>query len=959
VDNIIVILLVFLMAVPAGQAQTVTFMGFDRNGEVCRRGGGETTVDGWSAAFDPVLTDRTKLTVGDLTAPRNLTYRVEAQWPDLQRELAYLVGEQARLFDGSAFAAGQALYGVPMDGANRADAGWEPLEFEVAQRTADVIDRYRALRAAYEAAPTTDDGPLTAFLTELRRTAERLCLATQQALAATKGHGGLANEDAFQSFFDEYVSPSGTGWIDPEQIVQDPSQSELIGRSVTLTQDIPQISITMNRYANVVSTWKQERNPKVSDLRERTKSYLYSNPYKRDQLATGRPSGPRRNTTMFVNGVIKNKQGTIIAVVVGMTKGSPNGFVIPYHGSTDGPVRRYFQRPLAHPVEERLLTDPMAQKPLGPWARELFAALKTLEDQTSRHDILGVASKATMADRVTYCTEQRARAILDGAQALYDLFRTHRAPLLGSDHGLLRDLYESLANVEASLNSVLEHYGPKADLRKAPTALWLGSAQNLVAICVAIIGEAYKFDAETTVATEDGSLVVRRKSRLGNFYSYGTASEAAVTGANYLMSGHYGLHRFIYEGKAPQVTIAVRYDGLEYDKPVTNPYRIVILDPYHPQYEQLLSELSVSAPTTAGGVHRRSIAQCPAFRNAPGGPVLADRPLPSKQVDPRNQGTVEFSFPAPQNAERSYVVYQEAAGLTYAPWVADDEVTTEILAYDSRPDEQVEPDGFRVIIDASGTMRGLFPKVVAGLRKNLEQLDAAYLASEISSFRPVHLFSSENSEHTIKSPYTLAELDRAPVGGASFIKEAVRTLGTNIPDKPWILLVLSDFNNNGSPYFNAEDWATTTRLTTPERPGKPSRPLPPLLKRDPRGTGYVINASGDPNQGWPGLMQIYCIAVQPLLTKLPPIRTAENDWMWRSSRFSSGGSAWVACEATWLAPHRSGLNGVTLDLMDFYRPNPNVLDLPNPEPAFQQSLQKALGAMYRTHQRNEQRGGTR
>ena len=1005
------ILCLFALATAQAQEGTHTFLGYSRDGEVVFKPSASGNADGWSESFDNMLNARSKITLSDLAPPKNLTYSAEGHWIDIQIALKKLVDEQDKLFSGEAFKAGATLFDMPTEGSSQADSRWESFEFQVSQKTAEEVAKYKLIKESYTADPTQKDEKLTAFVTELNEAYSELSSKVRELMKEMGDGAELSDDNFIEDFFSTHVSSTVTEkstFLDPANIVSSPSEDPMIGKTIRLTEDVKTIALSANQYSGVVNAWKQKyaeelKDPNLSEkkrlkiyqeLRESAGRYLYSSPGNRGGLRKTN-AGPRKGGTYYVRHIIKNDKGETVGLAVSSYKTGSQTYIIPYHGDKEGPVRRYFTRPIEHPLGKNFAqTDIGNERVLKEWARAILTPLSELEELTSLHPVIGVEPKTTEKQRVDACNQSHAQKIFDKAKMLHEATYGARAKALNGDYRLLKQLYESLVNIEESINSVLLYYGPNETRRKERVPLLIGSAQNYVAALIAMIGEKYSFDTETKVLVSDGVYSTQRKSRIGNTYDYGTNNQEQVRANDYLMSGPYRMHDFRYLGKGKEVSVAVNYIGLQSNAKQTNPFFVAILDKTNPAYEKLKEELAVVKRWSSGGFYRRPITECDTFKKNPDNLVLAYKEITSQYV--QNHGsdsTVEIKFTHP-NEEPLFTVYQETAGLTYAPWIDYDEVTTVVTAKNCTVDEEIDPDGFRIIVDASDTMKSLFPKVVAGLKENLKQLDAEYLATEYTSFRPVHLFSSKNADHTKNSPYSLHEFDNTAASGASWISEAIRTLGNNIPDKPWILIIVSDFHDD---FFKVQNWATATNLQTPAQPGKESRRLPPLFKEAPREMWlqpgrreYVINNAGKQDEGWPRLTKVYCISVQSLLTQRMPIsvelykevlkRLYPNDQnkqqefikdraLWDGKR--RGISGYYGLTANWLLGHVShvesgsdgyyhtgGRNGIYVDLMDHYHPNPSMMNEQKPDRDFQNSLNAAMNRIYKTHALNKKRGGS-
>ncbi len=457
-----------------------------------------------------------------------------------------------------------------------------------------------------------------------------------------------------------------------------------------------------------------------------------------------------------------------------------------------------------------------------------------------------------------------AAQTLAGAQAFHRLGREKRQELFELEYEQLMQWYQRIAAIQVRIT---EEIASRSSTNGIPRYLW-GTAQNYLALGAAIISEKHKFDQTTRrVAVEgddarlaDGtvfqaSFYTEKQTRIGNFYAPGTNAAEAVASADWLHSGPYSVTRFTAVGESSEVAVELQITGLNTPRsanhPHSNPYRVLILDPLTANFDSLAATLSetldsrelatfkLNGEEAGPGAWRKPLHEISG--------VLASHTVEPESIQGENQSIV-LKFQAPEDGR--YIVLQEAAGLGWSNWVDYDEATILIKAYESIHEELVEPDGFRIIVDGSGTMKGLFSAVVGeqGLKGVFRDLGMLEYLEAGTDLKPVFMFQS--AQETALPAKTLYELGRTQATGGSAIAGAVKSLAGNIPDKPWTLLILSDFHNETQhPYFNPEVWATRSFN------GKP-----PLMVS--RNGHYEINSSPIPGQGWGRLQEIHLISVQ-------------------------------------------------------------------------------------------------
>jgi hypothetical protein len=787
------------------------------------------------------------LSIAERTPPDRLSLDGMRAWNSLSLKMDDYFQSYETL---SQFSRGQKIktvFGVSIHSINPVGSRFGTFQDRALLRTIAVVKDYRKFLKTLRKSPPQGTEVIQAFRDQI----EEVFAKTQSELEtleaqSSKNEAIPSSAEMLEARVSTYLNKRTAGPLKIES-----SENGWIGQEIRLIEPLPKIQV----FPSLIHGVKKIRKKAWKTQGTRFK----------------------KSSKLFIRSVLRDSNGKKLGFIVSRSSASrASRYLIPAPDiRSDSPQNRIFRlkksfKPLVGEPE----SDTQLRISESKIASTLFQeALDSLEEVTSKSKShLGVQDLESWKTLAKALKKDNSIEIRNRAYLLYRTLREQRKTLLRSDFQILKGFFARLVQIELTLNPLIEHNRERQDIR-----FHLGTAQNLIAIAVGVLGEKYKFDRQTRTEVRNGATYTIRSTRIGNFYATGTNSPVKVAAKDFLMSGQYSLLEFTFEGNPTEgVEVELNFSGLNQaskDHPSVNDYGIFILNPKHRAYPELVEELSKLKTTEQSfdgleGYYKLPIEETQVFQENKADPsfLLTSKIIPSsgEKFSASGSGTVFLKFDLDvASGSRTYVVYQEAAGLTWAPWVDYDEATIDLYARESSPKEAIDRDGFRIIIDGSGTMKNLFRKVIGdssgGLTVEFSRLGMESFLSPSHPLKPVFVFGGRSKTAGAKGPLALSKLKDSSLRaeGHSQIFDAVEKLGDGVPDKPWTLLILSDFC--GAHYFDPKHWATSTTLNSAQ-----GQDLPPLLLQD-SGGNYHINRNGDHSQGWGQLREIHLIGVQNLL----------------------------------------------------------------------------------------------
>jgi hypothetical protein len=494
--------------------------------------------------------------------------------------------------------------------------------------------------------------------------------------------------------------------------------------------------------------------------------------------------------------------------------------------------------------------------------------------------------------------KEEAQAIKTLAHKFYQAMHDNREMVLAENTEKTNSLYSMLREAQNLFNLWLNNSSSEEKDR-----FEIGTSQNCLAICASMLGEIHNF--ENSKNKPVGNYILDLKTvRIGNFYDRGTNDLEEVQKQDDFMSGHYSLTAFQARSWQQDITLDAYYSGLNPSGAGnlnTNDYNLYVLDPNHKDlntFKTCISSL-VKFTTNLGqtGYYKKPASEC--MEEVSDSLFISDSHRTVDGVEGQSKGFLNpITLKAPEDGK--FLVYQEAAGLKWAqPWVDYDEATMTV-GIRLRELKTIPPENWRIVIDGSGTMKGLFEKVASALQSEFRSpvLASAGMgnASNIFLFgcynpnnaeqyvkagiweKPWKVLGANSSNpvgegtfHYSRGPISIEQLTKEQPMGPSPVIAGIKKLldqepGTPgaIPDAPWTLLIISDFDDKDN-FFNYENWISREELGAP------------LFKNN--GYIYEINQNGP----WSNLQEIHLVTVEKIMNGRPP-----KSWLTDEGDISKG-----------------------------------------------------------------------
>jgi hypothetical protein len=771
-----------------------------------------------------------------------------------------------------------------------------------------LVRKFKELRKDIQSAPNSAESLIVETkkeFTEALRELQLASLTVSESIASDKG----SLENSLKSSKDKKLLPSlnfdrpdsefklkdwkkNTGHeMNPVNWSFD-TGSALAGQEVMLNSNLA--------YTRVHLNYLKRARSKISDsgaLGEYLKKAVVSlsSDGKKNRILKNAPKG----YVLRVHSIVKDGKGKPIGVaIVRHRKGAPpkasTVAIIPYPTSKDAQL---FQPKLPETTPQIATSGSSNSGAAKKIPNFQFLAL-LLEEIRERVEKLSDSDLAN------------AKALKEKSHIFYLYCHDDRETLLSYDQGRLQSLLTRIVEIQSShsklLDSILDSNRSKEQMN---TAFEVGTSQNSLAICASMVAERYAFDDQAKNQVIGNYALDVRTVRIGNFFSRGTNGKQAVMGANSVMSGHYSVVEMKARDWMETVTVDVYFEGLNPSQEAsgkfelgdntsgnrnTSDYNIYVLDPTATGYQSLLScvsELISFTDDGRTGYYKKPIGLCmdshaDVFIQGEDGSPLHGT---IDGVKGASKGMInDLSFPKPSDGR--FVIYQESPGLSWAQdWVDYDESTMK-AGMRIREVAKVKRKNFRIILDGSGTMEGVFEKVVESLESEFKSLNDPSLASVPS----VHIFGSRSKEEFTsiynplktkygdkqakfdsnnmlreewtnfgRGPLSVTKLKEEKPFGPSPIVAGLKSLiladpsRGGIPNEPWILAIISDFQES-DPCFSYINWVSYFRKIPLE-----GKQIDPLMTR--KNSALAINNK----EGgiWENLQEIQLISANGIIEK--------------------------------------------------------------------------------------------
>ncbi|MCJ8346766.1 hypothetical protein MJH12_14590, partial [bacterium] len=523
---------------------------------------------------------------------------------------------------------------------------------------------------------------------------------------------------------------------------------------------------------------------------------------------------------------------------------------------------------------------------------------------------------STQIEALELGNEDAAGLFKKNAYAVYQYCFYDRSAIKAYSQKELKSLLDLIASIENSINIHLNQ-GIAQRISKQKAIFEVGTTQNILAICASIICENYKFDEQSKNIILGNYAVDANVVRIGNFFAKGTNNKDEVESADGVMSGQYSLIKMTPRAYMTDVTIDLYYKGLNPSSKGTantNDYAIYALNPAGSGYQELLkciSTLNTLDKNGWTGYYKKPIRECindqtkdAFFEDSSGELAYAT----VNGVSGKSSGMIDGITFNP--LKKDFVIYQEAAGLAWAQdWVDYDEATM-TAGMRIRKLEKVKKENFRIVLDGSGTMGGVFEKVIEGLETEFKSLKVPSLMNlkttslfgiqeNPSKYKTMMADDKKNNRkermpngvvrpaflQASKGPISLSDLKLEKPGGPSPLLAGMKRLITapanngGIPKEPWILAIISDFQSTDK-FFSYNNWVNYFARNPID-----GQKISPLFRRSGRDGNYRYSINQTAGSTWENLQEVQLISVNGII-QAKTIKVA--DWMTKDPYFKKG-----------------------------------------------------------------------
>ncbi len=820
-----------------------------------------------SEELDELL--RTSLKASDYKAPAKLDIESSKAWNKLIQELPTLL-DQIAAINTINDKGPKKLMDISLEGIHPQNPRLSILEQAASIASFELIASFKELQGSLNDTENSLE-QIEDFRNTIAETKESISVHLQNIV--DMGSEGAQSKNLE---FSEVMNKVLFSQSSHETITLDKEIGELQNKQISVFKNNPKILINLNTFDAIEPPNPNASIKKINRYRKKLSDSKALKAYK-----SGSRYQKLRPRKYYIRGAIKDSAGNTVGLAVATNKKTSQAFIVP--------VATKDKRSFKVVTQVAKMTS-TAQKVSSFGAfQALLEPVKTLTIQRS--------------EPITDFESQYTEFSLDESIKLRDAcLRFHQdsianqALLLGQKFENLRSLYMELDQIQNFLLKVGTQFQMEykstagkdskdgSSDGKANQLFYIGSSQNLLAAVVSLICQKYQFDSSGRLV--DGQTIkdeyklnnvvvteyaVVRQSRLGNFYSVGTNNADEVMAYDNIHRGQYSMNLFVFTGPG-EAKVGIQFTGLNYSRNNSNTYKAFVLNPQHPNFKDLKAELSKMTPNQESieetVYFKLPLEDTETYKNHPD-IVLGSKEIKSSPT--KDDFVIEFSGKIEEG--QLYAVYQEAGGLRDTnrnQWVDYDEVLTHVFAWNSRSFEPVDKDSFRIIVDGSGTMKALFKPVVTALSAEFQKLGMQGFLSRDSKLKPLYYFGDKKAD---RSPLPLSSLKgQVKAGGSSPINRAVKQLACaksisscnpqNIPDKPWTLLIISDFDQS-DPHFDEANWATGLVYENSDGPTTRKVPVRSMMIKDEQGNYRVRSSAG--GKDWKSLQAIHLIGVGPFL----------------------------------------------------------------------------------------------
>lgn len=674
-------------------------------------------------------------------------------------------------------------------------------------------------------------------------------------------------------------------------------ESALVGQTVTLNKKLPFVMI----YDKKIGYAKKYAPSGKKYNKENYQKYLKGSLVTKS--SSGKPKIASDRYSYKVMSIAKDGSGKTLGYVVKkLSQGKLVGqnMLIPHDSTTS-------TFPLSMKIDSKKPKfDEKQEANKGDYKIPSFAFLTNLLKETQ-----------VQIDGLEQKNEEAATAFKKNAYAVYQYCFHDKQAIAQYSQEQLKTLLDLVGAIENGINLYL-NTGIDQRINKEKAMFEVGTSQNILAICASIICEHYKFDDQAKNIILGNYAVDANVVRIGNFFAKGTNNKDDVKKANGVMSGQYSLVKMVPRDYMTDVTVDLYYKGLNPSSKGTantNDYSIYVLNPQGAGYQELLKCIATLNELDKNGwkgYYKKPIKECISDNTKSAFYTTSDNEIAYSTVDGvsgKSSGMIDGITFNPE--KKPFVIYQEAAGLSWAQdWVDYDEATM-TAGMRIRKLKKVKKENFRIVLDGSGTMQGVFEKVIDGLESEFKDLKVPSLMN----LKTTSLFGIQENPTKYKSmwadlkaagvtrdkivdgvvrpvffeaakgPISLNDLKTEKPGGPSPLVAGMKKLiqspanAGGIPNEPWVLAIISDFQSSDN-FFNYQSWVNYFYKNPID--GKKIHSLFRSKTVNGKSTFYINKAEGSV---WENLQEVQLISVNGIIAN-KSIKVA--DWMQKDKYFKKG-----------------------------------------------------------------------